>query len=252
MTDTYDLIVCGAGAGGMTAAVVAAAEGLRVLLLEKTGLVGGTTAWSGGLVWAPANWLTAAIGQPDTPDAARRYLQQMVPDGFNAAPREAFVTRANEAVTWLATHTPVQFMPVVRYPDYYPDQPGATDGGRVMEPCPFDASLLGSRFDLLRPPLPEFMLFGGMMVSRPDLTHFRRIGRSSHATWRVLSLLTRYAWQRKHAARGTTLYLGNALAGRLLLALGQHHVTLRTNAPVARLLQEGSRVCGVLLWRTGR
>src|SRR3954468_22918433 len=77
MTETsYDLIVCGAGAGGMTAAVVAAAEGLRVLLLEETGLVGGTTAWSGGMVWTPANWLTAAIGQPDTPEAARRYLRE--------------------------------------------------------------------------------------------------------------------------------------------------------------------------------
>src|SRR3954463_12372639 len=99
MTETFDLIVCGAGAGGMTAAVVAAAEGLRVLLLEKTGLIGGTTAWSGGMVWAPANWLTAGVGRPDTLDAARRYLQETVPDGFNAAQREAFLTRANEAVT---------------------------------------------------------------------------------------------------------------------------------------------------------
>ena len=45
-TDAYDVVVIGAGAGGMTAAAVGAAEGLRVLLIEKTELVGGTTAWS--------------------------------------------------------------------------------------------------------------------------------------------------------------------------------------------------------------
>ena len=53
--ETYDVIVIGAGAGGMTSAAVAAAEGLRVLVIEKTAFVGGTTAWSGGMVWIPAN-----------------------------------------------------------------------------------------------------------------------------------------------------------------------------------------------------
>jgi flavin-dependent dehydrogenase len=43
-SDAYDVVVIGAGAGGMTAAVVAAAEGLSVLLIEKTEFVGGTTA----------------------------------------------------------------------------------------------------------------------------------------------------------------------------------------------------------------
>jgi glycine/D-amino acid oxidase-like deaminating enzyme len=54
-SDAYDVIVIGAGADGMTAAAVAAAEGLRVLVIEKTEFVGGTTAWSGGMVWIPAN-----------------------------------------------------------------------------------------------------------------------------------------------------------------------------------------------------
>jgi len=54
-SDAYDVVVIGAGAGGMTAAAVAASEGLSVLLIEKTEFVGGTTAWSGGMVWIPAN-----------------------------------------------------------------------------------------------------------------------------------------------------------------------------------------------------
>ncbi len=48
-----DLLVLGAGAGGMTAALVAAVHGLDVLLAEKTAVVGGTTAISAGSVWVP-------------------------------------------------------------------------------------------------------------------------------------------------------------------------------------------------------
>ena len=44
----------------MTAAVTAAAEGLEALVLEKTGLYGGTTALSAGVVWAPDNARYAA------------------------------------------------------------------------------------------------------------------------------------------------------------------------------------------------
>ena len=74
ISDTYDVVVIGAGAGGMTAAAVAAAEGLRVLLVEKTELVGGTTAWSGGMVWIPVNSKMKQAGLPDTPADAAAYL----------------------------------------------------------------------------------------------------------------------------------------------------------------------------------
>ena len=50
VSDAYDVVVIGAGAGGMTAAAVAAAEGMSVLVIEKTEFVGGTTAWSGGMI----------------------------------------------------------------------------------------------------------------------------------------------------------------------------------------------------------
>jgi succinate dehydrogenase/fumarate reductase flavoprotein subunit len=54
MADTdYDLIVIGAGAAGMTAALAGAAEGLRVLVLERTAQVGGTSARSSGTLWIP-------------------------------------------------------------------------------------------------------------------------------------------------------------------------------------------------------
>lgn len=49
----YDVVVIGAGGAGMSAALFSAMEGARVLLVEHTGLVGGTTAWSAGTTWIP-------------------------------------------------------------------------------------------------------------------------------------------------------------------------------------------------------
>lgn len=218
LQERYDVIVLGAGAGGMSAACVAAAEGLRVLLVEKTAQVGGTTAISGGMVWLPANRKMAQAGLPDSLDAARRYLAATVPDAADDPVLQRFVTHADEALGYFEARTQVKLRPVHRYPDYYPSRDGATAGGRVLEPCPFDGRLLGRHFALLRPPLPEFTVFGGMMVNRADIPHLRRAGRSLTSTWRVLRLLARHAGERSRAPRGMALHLGNALAGRLLLS----------------------------------
>src|SRR5204862_2063196 len=69
-----DLLVVGAGAGGMTAALVGALEGLAVVICEKTGLVGGTTATAAGTLWVPGSSQSRRAGLADTPDAVRRYL----------------------------------------------------------------------------------------------------------------------------------------------------------------------------------
>ena len=46
--EAWDLIVIGAGAAGLSAAIAASEEGLKVLLLEKMAHVGGNTRISGG------------------------------------------------------------------------------------------------------------------------------------------------------------------------------------------------------------
>lgn len=246
-TAERDVIVLGAGAGGMTCAAVAAAEGLNVLLIEKAAQVGGTTAISGGMVWVPGNAKTAASGRPDSLDAARRYLGETVSGAHNAAVREAFLANADRMVGYLEARTSVRLQPVPTYPDYYPDLPGATTGGRVLEPVLFDARQLGKNFALLRPPLPEFTLFGGMMVPRADLAHFRNAGRSWRATLRVGRLVGAYAWQRLRHERGTSLVLGNALAARLLESVLRLGVSLAPGTSVGRLLVEDGRVCGVVV-----
>ena len=228
----------------MTAACVAAAEGRSVLLLEQAPVIGGTTAISGGMVWIAANHKAAATQHADSLEAARSYLdatvQSVAPERMNA-----FLAHGDEAVRYLEAHTALRLQAVTRYPDYYPDLAGATLGGRVLEPVPFDASVLGPAFKMLRDPLPEFTLFGGMMISRQDILHLRRMTRSWRSALHVARLLSRYALERLKARRGTTLYLGNALAARLWLSTRQLGVCVRTEVCAERLVQEGGRICGV-------
>lgn len=242
-----DLIVVGGGAGGLTTALVAAVEGLDVVVVERSGKIGGTAAISGGMVWVPGNHLAHAMGTADSRANIDRYLDQVVPD-YRGDPRmTAFIEDGPRAIEYLTSRTAVQLQPVTRYPDYYPDLEGATLGGRVLEPVPFDGSLLGEAFCAVRAPLPEFTLFGGMMVARPDIPAFRKVFRSVAATSRVAILIARYVSQRLRHHRGTSLVLGNALVARLYHAGRQAGVRYLLNAKAERLIVEHDHCIGVEL-----
>src|SRR5215472_967307 len=85
----------------MTAACVTAAEGLRVVLIEKSPFVGGTTAVSGGMVWIPANAKAKQAGMADTTERARLYLKQSVHGRFNENARCAVLRSGDKAIAYL-------------------------------------------------------------------------------------------------------------------------------------------------------
>ena len=69
------LIVVGAGLGGLSAAMTAAALGLEVVVVEKGDRkVGGTAAYSGGQVWIGANHVEARLGKPDSVEETLAYV----------------------------------------------------------------------------------------------------------------------------------------------------------------------------------
>ena len=55
MDEIADVVIVGAGASGLAAAIAAHEAGAQVRIIEKASSVGGTAAISGGVVWAPAN-----------------------------------------------------------------------------------------------------------------------------------------------------------------------------------------------------
>jgi len=241
----YDLVVIGAGAAGMTAAVTAAAKGLSVLVVEKTDLIGGNTSFSGGMVYIPDNAGMAEAGRPDDPAAALGYLESTIPNADGREMRALFVRKGREAIEFLQANTAVRLKPVLFYPDYYPDLAGARDGLRVLEPVAFDASVLGPWFKRLRGPIPEFTILGGMMVAREDLPHFRNFRRSPRSFVRVARLVAQHGLQRLRHTRGSRLVLGNALAGRLLKSLLDRGVTIHTGCATQEILLRDGRAVAV-------
>lgn len=239
-----DLIVLGSGAAGMTAALTAARLGLEVELLEKAAVIGGTTAVSAGSVWVPN---TRHAPPDDSVERARTYLQATVGDRLRPELCEAFLARGPEMVAFLEAESEVRFRAYPHHPDYLATAAGATLRGRVLEALPFDGRLLGRDFVLLRPPLPEFTLFGGMMVDRTDIGHLLNATGSLKSLRHALALVARFGADRLGHARGTRLVMGNALAGRLLHSLLRAGVPVRTGAAVEGLVESGGRIDGVVL-----
>lgn len=62
-----DIVIVGGGVAGLTAAVEASATGLNVVLIEKMGMLGGSTALSGGKILAAGSVFQKEQGIEDTP-----------------------------------------------------------------------------------------------------------------------------------------------------------------------------------------
>jgi 3-oxosteroid 1-dehydrogenase len=139
----YDLVCVGSGAGGLTAAVVAAKLGAKVLVLEKDDLIGGVTALTGGQIWIAPNPLERELGIDDSVQDAVAYLDFLSAGLGSVANRNAFVRRGGEAVSFLAT-LGLRLKAIPGLADYYfPDAPGSRQMGRYLEVAPFLASALG-------------------------------------------------------------------------------------------------------------
>lgn len=249
--EEFDVIVLGAGGAGLTAAVVAATDGMRVLLIEKSDQVGGTTALSSGTVWIPNSPQQQRDGTIDDAKAAREYLNALVGSRADPAMREAFIEAGPEMLEYLERHTEVRFQMYRQAPDYRQDMPGAAEGRRALEPLPFDGRKLGAHFSRLRWPIPEFMLFGGMMVTRGEAVSLMRGVKSVDSIVLALKLVGRYLLDRLSYRRGTRLVLGNALIARLYKSVLDRRANIWFEATTTHLIMEGERVSGAVVERGG-
>ena len=134
-----DVIVCGAGGAGLTAAVMAAESGAGVLILEKASTVGGTTAKSSGGMWIPNNRHMNAAGIKDSRSEALRYMARTSrPHRFQPSAvgfglpaweyelLEVFYDHGAEALDELADMGALLTMPLPDLPNYYSELPEDT------------------------------------------------------------------------------------------------------------------------------
>ena len=249
--EEFDLVVLGAGAAGMTAAIISACEGLQTLLLESTSQIGGTTALSSGTVWIPAANTRHCKAESSDMQAASTYLDALVGDKAPAALRQAFLAAGPTMLGYLSARTDVRFRTYDQSPDYRQDLPGAASGGRPHEPLPFDGRKLGEHFDRVRWPIPELMLFDGMMITRGEAAQLLRCLKSLDSLSLGVRLVGRYLLDRLRFGRGTRLVLGNALAARLFRSLLDRRVEIRYNQTTTSLVTRNARVKGVVVMHRG-
>ncbi len=132
----HDVVVVGSGAGALVGAYRAASLGLRTVVLEKTDVLGGTSAYSGGSMYLPGNHVSQGAGLDDTVERARTYLEAVI--GPGDARRDAFLATAAEVVTFLDAHPRMDLI-AAPIPEYF-DVPGRLPGGGQIGPAMLPAS----------------------------------------------------------------------------------------------------------------
>jgi succinate dehydrogenase/fumarate reductase flavoprotein subunit len=237
-----DLLVVGSGAGGLSAAVVAAHLGLRVVVIEKAPHFGGTTAWSGGWMFVPRNPLARAAGIDEDIAEPRRYLQAICGAQFRAERIEAFLAHGPAAVQWHLDRSTLRFIDGNAIPDFHGRAPGAREGGRSVCAAPFDGRTLGRDLARVRPPCPLWSFLG--LCIGADLRHFLRAGRAADSFRYVTKRVLRQAWDLLRHGRGTLRMGGNALAAALFKSALDAGVQGFESHALVSLVREGTRVAG--------
>lgn len=146
----FDVVVAGSGAAGLIAALAAASQGRRTLVIESAAELGGTTALSGGRVWLPANGRPGNAG--DSEDLANTYLDRIFDTRYTPMIR-TFVHQARAMAEFVEKHSPHRFAVCPNYPDYHQHHPGATQGGRCFDMTPIDLTgLVDEVWSIRQPP----------------------------------------------------------------------------------------------------
>ena len=243
-----DVVVIGSGAAGLTAAITARKLGLEALVVEKSALFGGTTAYSGGAPWIPCNHVMKQIGLDDSRAAAETYLRAVLGEAYNEDLVSSYLDNAPAMLKFMEDRTAVRFKPFP-LPDYESNLPGAAKS-RSLLTQEFDGRLLGERLADLRMPLPQLMLFGSMQVEGADIHPMRHVFKTWAGFRHTARVIRRFALDKLRHGRGTRIVNGNALAARLFHSAIEAGVTLWKNTPAHELiLDNAGAVRGVVVQR---
>lgn len=216
----YDLAVVGTGSGALAAAIVAHDAGLKVVIYEKASKVGGGTAYSGGVVWAPMNHVMKRKKIHDSIEDATTYLRLSSGGRGNDALQLRYVENVGRVIEQVVDWSGIAWVIWTGQPDYYPDLPGARQSGRAILPHPSAAS------DVLTP-LQETMPELDLVRPTPHMDFvpgFQTDGGVS----------PRDAW-----------LAGRSIIGGLWKAVVERGIEFHVSTPVVDLIVEEGNVVGV-------
>jgi len=228
-----DVVVLGTGAAGLIAAIAAHDHGAAdVLILEKSGMVGGTSAMSGGMLWIPLSHQQLEHGVEDSFEQVVEYLDALAPGQLDHEALAAFLDCGPEMTRFLADRTPVRLELYPGFPDYQPDVVGAKQhGSRSLDNAVFPFEALGSWAIKVNPPktgLPKRM---SMVEDRfsPGLS----------------------AEELADRERRDCRAQGQALIGSLLRGVLDREIPIRLESRARHLIREDGRVVGVVTEENG-
>jgi 3-oxosteroid 1-dehydrogenase len=246
--ETFDFVVVGSGGGSMCCALTLRTGGKSVLILEKTPLIGGTTARSGGVMWIPNNRFMKRDGIADSREQANTYMDAVIGDhndtpGATRARREAYVDNGAEMVDFLVGQG-IKLNRVSYWPDYYDEKPGGSEEGRTVVAELFNVNELGKWKKKLRPN------FLSMMATLEHMLKLRYVKQSWESKKIAAGLVFRTIGAKLTGKHYVTA--GAALQGRMLQAALKAGVELRTDSPVTELIVDNGRVTGVVTMKDGK
>jgi 3-oxosteroid 1-dehydrogenase len=242
----FDFVVVGSGGGSVPAALVMHEAGKRVLIVEKQAKIGGTSAFSGGVIWIPNNHILNDAGGGDSHKRSREYIDGLIGEVGPASSlerRDAYIRYGADMIRFLEAQG-MKFLHA-HWPDYYDSRPGGIAEGRSLCAPLFDINELGEWKDKLA----SFPLTADMpMESRDSVALF-----TAMTTWRGKFMALKLALRvlQKKITGKELRGAGNALQGRLFQIALRKGLPIWTESPVRDFVVEGDRVVGVIVERGG-
>ncbi|MBI6862791.1 FAD-dependent oxidoreductase [Lysinibacillus fusiformis] len=245
---SFDVVVVGSGAAGLTAGLSAKLQGLKSLVIEKTDRYGGASAISGGALWIPNNHVIKGEGVPDTHELARQYLDATIGDRVPEALKEAYITKGPEMLRFLYNKTNhVRFQYAKGYSDYYPEKLGGLSQGRSIEPLIFDLTKMGSLADHMRR---ATLSTKGFTMNSYEFHKVNMITRTFKGKTTALRLGIRLV--KSKVTKSEPVALGEALVARLRLSLAEANGELWLSTAFKNFIMDNERVVGVIIERDGQ
>jgi len=247
MAGECDFVIVGSGAASFVSALRAKAAGLRPLIVEKRDKVGGTTGYSGGVLWIPDNPVMRANGSGDSREKAALYLESLLePPGPGSTParRAAFVDHGPRMVEFLLGQG-MELRQAGQWSDYHDDLPGGSQASRGLYAPLFDLMQLGPWADRLSVHEKYKLPTNSIDIAKLVLARRTWAGRLTALKVGARVLRQRLTGER---LRG----LGASLQGRLLQLALRAGIPILMETRFTGLAVEGGRVVGIHAERDGR
>jgi 3-oxosteroid 1-dehydrogenase len=245
--DTFDFIVVGSGGGSVPAALMMKEHGKSVLIIEKEPQFGGTSAFSGGVIWIPNNDYINAEGAGDSHERSRTYFDTVVGDvgpASTPARRDAYIRYGADMLRFLVKRG-MKFHHA-HWPDYYDGEPGGLVDGRSLVAPLFNVNELGKwAKKLARSPFTTMVPVGSDEAVRLYTAKNTLKGKILVARIALRIMQNKLLGKEIRGA-------GNSLQGRLYQIAFREGVELWTDSPVKDFVVEDGRVTGVLAQRNGQ